>query len=240
MRLYRLRDLFGFQAWSAQRKETVARCLADQGVAVQPSLIDIESDDWVVLSLPQLPPQRDDHPDPRPSAAFFDYLETVRLDSEREVEMHFVSPLFRELGYSEEQEAAGFPFDMWEGVHHRIAEADLLYFADDRHRLAGGEPLVLVECKNTDKTRPDAGLGQVRSYSFWIKPAYYVTTNGELLTLYNYQGGAVPDVKVSEVKRSDLRERFDDLYKLLNPPAVVEARRAKIAKLTPPPVEPQS
>ena len=188
----------------------------------------------MVLSLPIRPPERNDHPDPRPRPEFFDHLESVRLDSEREVEIHFVSPLFRELGYKEDQEAAEFPFDMFEGVHHRVAAADLLYFSDDRHRLADGEPLVLVECKNTDKTRPDAGLGQVKSYSFWIKPAYYVTTNGDMLTVYSYQGGAIPDLKVLEVKRSDLREQFDDLYRVLNPLAVAEARRDKIAKLTPP------
>lgn len=240
VRFYRLRDLFGFQAWSTQRKELVARQLADQGIAAQPPLSELDLDDWIVLSLPQLPPERNDHPDPRPRPEFFDHLESVRLDSEREVEMHFVSPLFQELGYGEEQEAAGFQFDTWEGVQHRVAEADLLYFADGPHRLTGGVPLVLVECKNVDKTRPDAGLGQVKSYSFWIKPAYYVTTNGDTLTVYNYQGGAIPDVKVLEVKRSDLRERFDDLYRILNPMAVAEARQAKISKLTPPVNEPQS
>ena len=233
LRFYRLRDLFGFQAWSAQRKEIVARQLADQGIAVQPPLNEIELDDWVVLSMPQLPPERNDHPDPRPRPEFFDYLESVRLDSEREVEMHFVSPLFRELGYGEEQEAAGFPFHTWEGVHHRVAEADLLYFADATHRIPEGEPLVLIECKAPGKG-PVAGVGQVRSYAFWVKPAYYVTTDGDFLTVYNYQGGAVPDVKVLEVKRSDLRERFDDLYGVLNPLAAAEARRDKIAKLTPP------
>jgi Type I restriction enzyme R protein N terminus (HSDR_N) len=233
VRLYRLRDLFGFHAWSAPRKEIVARLLADQGIAVQPPLTEIDLDDWVVLSLPQLPPPRNDHPDPRPRPEFFDHLESVRMDSEREVEMHFVSPLFGELGYGEKQEAAGFPFDMWEGVHHHIAQADLLYFADDRHRVPDGEPLVLVECKNTGKTRPDAGLGQVRSYAFWIKPAYYVTTNGDRRAVYNYQGGAVPDVKVLDMKRSELRERFDDLYRVLNPHAVAEARRDKIARLAP-------
>ena len=238
VRFYRLRDLFGFHAWSAQRKDLVGRELEKQGVAVQPALSALDLDDWVVLSLPLLPRQRDDRPDPRPDEAFFDHLASVRLDSEREVEMHFASPLFRELGYAEDEEAAGFPFDMWEGVHHRVAEADLLYFADGNHTLTGGEPLILVECKSPDKTRPDAGLGQVRSYSFWIKPAYYVTTNGDLLTVYNYQGGAVPDVKVLEVNRSDLQARFDELYRLLNPAAAAEARHDKIAKLTPPAAEP--
>ena len=124
-------------------------------------------------------------------------------------------------------------------MHHHVAEADLLYFADDRHRLADGEPLVLVECKDKDKG-PDAAVGQVKSYSLWIKPAYYVSTNGEVLTVYNYQGGAVPDVKVLEVRRSVLRERFDELYRVLNPEAVAEARWDKIAKLTPPASHSQS
>lgn len=234
VRFERLRDLFGFHAWSPVRKELVARLLKDQGVRVQPPLTEAGLHDWVVLSLPIPPPDGNYHPDPRPKPEFFDDLESVQLDTEREVEMKFVNPLFHELGYTEEQESAGFQFDMFEGVHRRIAEADMLYFADERHNLKDGEPLVLVECKNTDKTRPDAGLGQVKSYSFWIKPAYYVTTNGDMLTVYNYQGGAVPDVKVLELKRPELRERFDDLYRVLNPKAAAEARRDKIARLTPP------
>ena len=46
-----------------------------------------------------------------------------------------------------------------------------------------------------------------------------------------------PDVKVLDMKRSELRERFDDLYRVLNPHAVAEVRRDKIAKLTPPALE---
>lgn len=66
------RGAFGSAGWltcslfmhgqSAQRKELVARELEKQGVAVQPALSAIDLDDWVVLSLPQLPRQRDDRP----------------------------------------------------------------------------------------------------------------------------------------------------------------------------------
>jgi hypothetical protein len=231
LRFHRLRELFGFQAWSGQRKELVARLLAEQGIAVQPPFGEAGTDDWLVLSLPQLPTPRDDHPDPRPSAEFFDHLESMSLDTEREVEMHFVGPLFRELGYDEDQEAVGFPFDTWEGVHHRVAEADLLYFADARHRITDGEPLVLIECKAPGKG-PVAGVGQARSYAFWVKPAYYVTTDGDFLAVWNYQGGAVPDVKVLEVKRPEIRERFDEMYAVLNPGAARQARIDKIARLS--------
>jgi hypothetical protein len=41
---------------------------------------------------------------------------SVHLDSEREVEMYFASPLFHGLGYTSEHEAAGFRFDMWEAL----------------------------------------------------------------------------------------------------------------------------
>ena len=119
---------------------------------------------------------------------------------------------------------------MWEGVTRRRAEADLAYFQDDHHSLADGVPLIIVEVKAPDQP-PDAGTGQVRSYAHWLKPAYYVTTNGDLIVVYNYQGGAVPDVKVLDIKRPELRERFDELYRVVNPAAAKATRQAKLDKL---------
>ena len=59
--------------------------------------------------------------------------------------------------------------------------------------------------------------------------------NGNAVVVYNYQGGAVPDVKVLEVSRAALRDRFDELYSLLNPRAAADARQDKIDKLGPSP-----
>ena len=66
VRCHTLRDLFGFQAWSVPRKEIISRVLADQGIAVQPALNEAGSDDWLTLSLPDLPAPRNDQPEPRP------------------------------------------------------------------------------------------------------------------------------------------------------------------------------
>jgi Type I restriction enzyme R protein N terminus (HSDR_N) len=234
VRCHTLRELFGFQAWSAPRKEIISRVLADQGVVVQPALSDAGSDDWLTLSLPELPPPRDDQPDPRPSREWFDHLMTVPLTTEREVEMHFASPLFHGLGYGDDQEAAGFRFETYAGVQFRVAEADLVYFASECHSVTDGLPLILVEVKDSSQP-PDAGTGQAKSYAFWVKPSYYVITNGDALIVYNYQGGAVPDVKVLEIERKELRERFDELYSILNPKAAAEARKQKEARLAGPP-----
>ena len=60
-------------------------------------------DDWLVMSIPVRVEVREAHPDPSPSAEWFDHLQAVRPDTEREVEMHFASPLFQGLGYREDQ-----------------------------------------------------------------------------------------------------------------------------------------
>jgi hypothetical protein len=230
LRAHRFKDLFGFQAWSPGRREMVSKLLASEGIVVQPPLEEAGRDDWLVFSMPTLPKVKKQRAEPRPSDASFAYWEQLRPGSEREVEMHFAAPFFQALGYTEEQEAAGFGITVWDGASHHRSEADMVYFATDVHDVDAGEPLVLIECKMPGKG-PNAGLGQVRSYAFIIKPAYYVITDGENLVVWNYQGGAVPDVRVIEVKSGELRERFDDLAAVLNPTAALEARRDKAERL---------
>ena len=49
--------------------------------------------------------------------------------------------------------------------------------------------------------------------------------------MWNYQGGPVRDVKVLDVKRTELEARFDDLYRVLSPPAVLKAWQVKQEKI---------
>jgi hypothetical protein len=230
LRAHRFKDLFGFQAWSPVRREMVGGLLASEGIVAQPALEQAGRDDWLVFSIPAPGVTTGAPPEPQPTPEWFANLAGLQLGSEREVEMHFVSPLFEQLGYGQEQEAAGFGFVMWEGVRQHRAEADLLYFSGEVHDVDKGDPLVLVECKAPGKG-PDAGLGQARSYAFWLKPAYYVITDGDYLTVWNYQGGAVPDQRIREIRRATLRETFDDLYSVLNPEATLATRRQKISRL---------
>ena len=232
LRAHRFKDLFGFPAWSPPRRTMVSKLLANEGILVQPPLEEAGRDDWLVFSMPTLPQVRQQRAEPRPPEATFAYWERLQPGSELEVEMHFAAPLFQALGYNEEQEAAGFGVTVWDGASHHRSEADLVYFATDVHDVDNGEPLVLVECKVPGKG-PNAGLGQVRSYAFIIKPAYYVITDLENVVIWNYQGGAVPDARVIEVKNGELRERFDDLYTVLNPKSALEARRDKAKRLNP-------
>jgi hypothetical protein len=229
VRFYTLRSLFGWQAWTAQRKELVTQLLKERGILPQPPLADAGLDDWIMLSMPVLTETTSKDPDPRPEDKWFHHLMSVDLGSEREVEVHFASPLFHKLDYDDMHEAAGFGFLLYEGGSRKRVEADFVYFADADHSKQG-TPLVLVETKSAGH-KLDAAIEQARSYANSLRPAYYMVTNGELLTVWNYQG-AIPDVKMLEITREELQDRFDELYRLLNRETVIKARRDKIARWT--------
>jgi hypothetical protein len=117
VRARRFKELFGYQALSAQRRQRIEELLTEAGIVVQ---------------LPVSAAQ----PDPRPSEDWFEHMKSLRPDTEREVEMHFVAPLFRELGYLEDQEAAGFGIQVYQGSRRpQRIEADVLYFASEQHTL---------------------------------------------------------------------------------------------------------
>jgi hypothetical protein len=228
VRFHNLRSLFGWQVWNVQRKELVAQLLRDQKILAQPSLEDAGLDDWIILSMPVLPEETaSKDPDPRPEDKWFRHLMSVDLGSEREVELHFVSPIFRRLDYNDAHEAAGYGFLLHEGASHKRVEADFVYFADADHS-KDGTPLVLVEAKSAGH-KLEFAIEQARSYAQPLKPAYYVVTNGEVFTVWNYQG-PIPDVKVLEFRREELEDKFDDLYRKLNRKTVVNVREEKIRR----------
>jgi hypothetical protein len=91
-------------------------------------------------------------------------------------------------------------------------------------------PLVLVECKRSIKD-PKAAVGQVRSYALWVLPAYYVITDAQTLSVWDFQGAIAPDLEVLTVEQAELDERFEDLYARLSPGAAAVARQNEISRL---------
>jgi hypothetical protein len=205
----------------------VAQLLKDQDILAQPSIAAAGLDDWILLSMPIITSPEIKEPVSRPDDDSFRRLMNVTLGAEREVEVKYVTRLFHVLDYDDIHEAAGFGFLLHEGVSHKRVEADFVYFADEEHSLQG-KPLVLVEAKSAGH-KIDAATEQARSYANVLKPMYYVVTNGDLLSVWNYQG-AIPDVKVLEFKREELQERFDEIYRILNCETVTKAREEKIRK----------
>jgi hypothetical protein len=226
---HNLRGKFGWQVWTVQRRELVTQLLKDQEILAQPSIADAGLDDWIMLSMPIII-----NPDPKdpvspPDDKFFRRLMSAHLGSEREVEVKYVTRLFNAFDYDDINEADGFGFLLHEGVSRKRVEADFVYFADG-DRSPQGTPLVLVEAKSAGHKLDDA-IEQARSYANVLKPMYYVVTNGDVFMVWNYQG-VIPDVKVLEFRREELRDRFDEIYRLLNCETVTEARIERSRRLS--------
>ena len=227
VRFHNLRSQFGWQVWTVRRKELVAQLLKDQEILAQPPLADAGLDDWIMLSMPIITNPGTKDPVPPPDDEFFRRLMSVHLGPEREVEVKYVTRLFHALDYDDIHEADGFGFLLHEGVSHKRVEADFVYFADEDHSLQG-TPLVLVEAKSAGH-KLDTAIEQARSYANVLRPMYYAVTNGDVFMVWNYQG-AIPDVKVLEFRREELKERFDEIYRLLNCETVTKARIEKVHK----------
>jgi hypothetical protein len=234
VKAHRFKELFGYQVLTAPRREKIEQLMTEAGIEVRPSLEEAGRDDWLVMSMPVNVPVAETSPDPAPTPEWFAHMASVQTDTEREVEMHFASPLFREgLGYGEEQEAAGFGIAWARGNRPGHVEADLLYFAADKHDIKVGEPLVLVECKRLikDEKELQAAADQAHSYALWVIPAYYVITDGRTVSVWDFQGAIAPDREVLRTTQEGLAGSFGDLYSRLNPRAAAAARQAKISRL---------
>src|ERR1700735_3368030 len=71
VRFHNLRAKFGWQSWTAQRKELVAGLLKEQGILAQPPVGEAGLDDWIQLSMPIISDPGTKDPLPPPDEKFF-------------------------------------------------------------------------------------------------------------------------------------------------------------------------
>ena len=101
----------------------------------------------------------------------------ARFRNEIEVEVKFVYPLLKFLGFEDDD------LSIREWVQVRVGrqivkgEADWVVRRD-------GKPFLVVEAKEPGVTLDDAVQEQTRSYAFALKAPYYMVTNGKALRLY--------------------------------------------------------
>ena len=90
-----------------------------------------------------------------------------------------------------------------------------------------------MECKRLIKDEKEllAAGNQAHSYALWVIPAYYVITDGRIVSVWDFQGAVAPDRELLTVSQGELAGSFGDLYSRLNPTAAAAARQAKVSRL---------
>lgn len=217
------------------RKKTVVERIGDlidkQGlrIAVKSGATFGEEDaiDWIMLS-PKLMSEQDKNippiqPSEWPPEAWFELMQTRDFESEREVEAYFIAPLLEKLGYSYDDIVIGYPVEMFKGVQKTKTEADFVLFNGANRTKEN--VLMVVEAKKSDKGISVDHIGQAKSYALELFPACYIVSNGQQLMVFQFNGMLVPDERVLDLNRSELKERWGDLYNCASKEATIQRKK---------------
>ena len=182
--------------------------------------------DWIILTLKLLEPKPPWPPPPPtewPSAEWFEMMQTRLFESEREVEAFFIAPLLENLGYDYDDIVIGHSVEMFKGVQKTKTEADFVVFNGPSREKE--DVLLVIEAKKSDKGISVDHIGQAKSYAQELFPACYIVSNGQQIIVFQFNGMLVPDERVLDFDRVQLRGRWEDLYNYTCKEATIQRKQ---------------
>ena len=144
-------------------------------------------------------------------AQFMTWLRNIPVTTYRneiEVEIKFIQPLVKYLGYREEDIDLRVPVDLQMGTQFIKGEADWVLW--DR-KTDPTNPSVVIEAKAPNQALDDKVQGQARSYAFVLNAPVYAITNGKRLRIF--RRGIQSDACVVNCDvTTNLRESWSAIY----------------------------
>lgn len=150
-------------------------------------------------------------------------LENRVFASEREVEQYFIAPILKKLDYDDEDCAIGFRLVIHKGVKKEKKEVDFAVF--DGSSREKDKALIVIEAKSSERKLTDDATGQARSYAVELSTPYYIVTNGNQIIVFLFRGGLVGDTQIMNFTRQELREKWQELYKILCKSSVIRTKK---------------
>jgi len=189
-------------------------------------------DDWVVLTLRLSQPKSTRSQVASVELPPIEWLEMMTsrsFESEREVEAFFISLLLEKLGYRYDDIVIGYPVKLFKGVQKTTTEADFAIFkGPDRDEK---NVLLVIEAKKSEKGITVDHISQAKSYAQALLPACYIVTNGQEIKVYQFNGMLAPDDCVMNFDRTDLKEKWPELYGYISKEATLKRKEWLSSKL---------
>lgn len=223
---------FGIERRTPEKIIQVKKALEDHSIVlnIDDSHFGTESrNNWITLSYlevepPQLSAQeiKSDEKLSTPSEEWFEEMGNRKFGSEREVEYFFVIPLLKKLDYNDNDLAIGFRVRVNNASKNFNKEADIVTFDGKDHSNA----LLTVEAKTSSKIINNDDVAQARYYCRELLTPYYIVTNGEEIRVYLHRSSTLQnDVPLINIKRSEIRQNWNFLYKNLNKSAILQYKQ---------------
>jgi hypothetical protein len=241
LRLKNLLAKFGFKRRSDANTAQITQLFSSLGLSINPPIVrfgedwGISYEDWIYLSIDV--PSEPTPPSPLPTwnaDGWFDRIAKLSLRTEKEVETKFIIPLLARLGYNEDDRYDGMPVPAAYGSRRTTLVIDFALFNVSLPELHN-QPLITVEAKREGKLFKKKELenahNQAKSYCLWAQCDYFMITDSHTIqTFHIAKGGCLSGLEpLFACDRSELIERFDELYARVSKEALTKYYLSKIS-----------
>jgi hypothetical protein len=151
---------------------------------------------------------------------WFQELERTMYKNEIEVEVKFIYPLLRYLGYLNNEIEIRTPVTIQVGREHHTVEADWMV-RKHVHGIAGAKPVLVVEAKAPSQSLDSSVQAQARSYAFGLNVDTYMIVNGINLCLF--RRGVTHDALVLECSIRDIAKQWPQIEQLIGAQALTSS-----------------
>ena len=218
----------------------ITRLLSAVGLTLNPPIVrfgeawGITSDDWIYLSndVPDAPPI-----DPLPPTwnadGWFDRIASLKLRTEKEVEIKFIVPLLARLGYGDDDRYDGMPVPAAYGSRKTTLVIDFALFNSTLSSIRN-QPLLTVEAKRegllVKQRELESAHNQAKSYCLWAQCDFFMITDSRTVQTFQIARGQLGELApLFACDRTDLPGRFGELYARVSKDALTRYYLAKLA-----------
>lgn len=237
---------FGFVKRSDRNTAEITRLLDEQGISLHPPLIrfgddwEVGYEDWIYLSDQRVSasekPQSDvELPAGWQEDEWFTRMLKLELRTEKEVEIKFIVPLLKRLGYEDEDRFDGMPVPAAHGSRATTLVIDFAVFNSASEALHS-QPLLTVEAKHETRFRKQKEIAnarnQAQSYCLWTQCDFFMVTDGRTIEVFDLARRTLSGVEpVFSCARHELKEAFPRLYQLIGKPVLTRHYLSKVSSV---------
>ena len=222
---------FNYEKRTEDNATKITELLAENNILLNPSIMKI-GDDWklkyddIVYLTPRIVATREEVKQIKSidiydwkSDKWFNEVLTKEFRTEKEVENKFIIPLLNRLNFSENDRYDGMLVIAAHGSKHTTLEVDFALFNSENKNLEH-QPLLVVEAKKEGRLNKqlelDKAQKQVKSYAIWLSCHFGLVTDSKIIQIIDLFPIINGMTVLFKCKREELKEKFDEIYKLIS------------------------
>ena len=232
LKLKTLLAKFGCEKRSDLNTSAITKAMVSAGITLNPPIVrfgddwGITTEDWIYLSdssnakSPVFQAATQASAIEEVQDAWFSRIAGMNLRTEKEVEIKFIVPLLKKLGYDDDDRFDGMPVPAAHGSRDTTLVIDFAVFNSSIEALRH-QPLLTVEAKKENRLKKREELfrahNQAKSYCLWTQCDYFMVSDSKFIQAFHIARGRINELDpIFSCERHELKDRFAELYRILS------------------------